>query len=153
MVKLLVLAKPFLRAQPEPEDQLGLVFLRKRNNRFELSSVGSYLGPSDSTSVNQSSSVPLHPLVSKYQDVFTPSKPDILPEHRIFDCDIPLKPDVDIPYGKVYNLTVEENKILEDYINEHLDKGFIRYSKSPAGAPCFFVKKKDGSLRLCIDFR
>jgi hypothetical protein len=42
---------------------------------------------------------------------------------------------------------------MEAYIKENLAKGFIRHSKSPAGAPCFFVKKKDGSLRLCVDYR
>lgn len=40
-----------------------------------------------------------------------------------------------------------------NYIEENLKKGFIRHSKSPAGAPIFFVKKKDGSLRPCVDYR
>ena len=39
------------------------------------------------------------------------------------------------------------------YIEENLENGFIRHSKSPAGAPIFFVKKKDGSLRLVVDYR
>ena len=42
--------------------------------------------------------------------------------------------------------------ILLQYVDEHLAKGFIQHSKSPAGAPVFFVKKKDGSLRLCVDY-
>jgi len=42
---------------------------------------------------------------------------------------------------------------LKKYIKENLAKGFIRKSKSPAGAPVLFVKKKDGTLRLCIDYR
>ena len=42
---------------------------------------------------------------------------------------------------------------LKNYIDEMLAKGFIRPSKSPAGAPIFFVKKKDGSFRMCIDYR
>jgi hypothetical protein len=40
-----------------------------------------------------------------------------------------------------------------DYLKENLDKGWIRTSTSPAGAPILFVKKKDGSLRLCVDYR
>jgi hypothetical protein len=42
---------------------------------------------------------------------------------------------------------------LKDYIEENLAKNFIRYSKFPAGAPIFFVKKKDGSLQMYVDYR
>jgi hypothetical protein len=42
---------------------------------------------------------------------------------------------------------------LRDYLTENLAKGFIWHSKSPAGTPILFVKKKDGSLRLCVDYR
>ena len=42
---------------------------------------------------------------------------------------------------------------LRKYIDENLAKNFIRHSKSPAGAPILFVKKKDGSLRMCVDYR
>jgi len=46
-----------------------------------------------------------------------------------------------------------ELKVLHDYIDDMLQKGFIRPSESPAGAPVMFAKKKDGSLRLCVDYR
>jgi len=41
---------------------------------------------------------------------------------------------------------------LRDYLTENLAKGFVQHSKSPAGAPILFVKKKDGSFRLCVDY-
>jgi len=44
-------------------------------------------------------------------------------------------------------------KSLEKYIEENLRKGFIRKSKSPAGVPILFLKKKNGELRLCVDYR
>src|SRR5690606_7536046 len=88
-----------------------------------------------------------------YPDVFSKSNADLLPQHRPYDCSIPLQPNSDLPFGRVYNLTVKETQALQDYIKENLSKGFIRPSSSPAGAPCFFVKKKDGSLRLCVDYR
>jgi hypothetical protein len=44
-------------------------------------------------------------------------------------------------------------EVLKDYIDKNLESGFIRNSKSSAGAPILFVKKKDGSLRLCVDYR
>ena len=45
-----------------------------------------------------------------------------------------------------------ELEVLRAYIEENLANGFIRHSKSPADAPIFFVKKKDGSLRLVVDY-
>ena len=50
-------------------------------------------------------------------------------------------------------MTPTELEVLRTYIEENLENGFIRHSKSPAGAPIFFVKKKDGSLRLVVDYR
>src|SRR4030081_1277061 len=46
-----------------------------------------------------------------------------------------------------------ELRTLRDHLEKELAKGFIRPSSSPAGAPVLFVKKKDGSLRLCVDYR
>ena len=42
---------------------------------------------------------------------------------------------------------------MKEFLEENLEKGFIRESKSPAGAPILFAPKKDGSLRLCVDYR
>jgi len=57
------------------------------------------------------------------------------------------------PLGLIYPLSESELVTLREFIDEHLAMGFIRSSKSPFGAPVLFVKKKNGSLRLCIDFR
>ena len=46
-----------------------------------------------------------------------------------------------------------ELKELKEQLQELLDKGFIRPSSSPWGAPVLFVKKKDGTMRMCIDYR
>ena len=45
-----------------------------------------------------------------------------------------------------------EQNALREFINDMVDKGFIRTSNSPAGAPVLFLKKKDGSLQLCVDY-
>jgi hypothetical protein len=50
-------------------------------------------------------------------------------------------------------LSEKELGVLREYINKNLKKGFIRESKSPAGSPILFILKKNGSLRLCIDYR
>ena len=58
-----------------------------------------------------------------------------------------------VPYGPLYPLSGVELRALSEYLEANLDKGWIRRSESPAGAPILFVKKKDGSLRLCVDYR
>ncbi|GKF33688.1 hypothetical protein Tco_0106888, partial [Tanacetum coccineum] len=52
-----------------------------------------------------------------------------------------------------YRLAPSEMKKLAEQLQELFDKGFIRPSSSPQGAPVLFVKKKDGSFRMCIDYR
>ena len=52
-----------------------------------------------------------------------------------------------------YRMAPTELKELKSQLQEHLDKGFIRPSVSPWGAPVLFVKKKDGTLRMCIDYQ
>ena len=47
----------------------------------------------------------------------------------------------------------KELQVLKEYIEENVAKGFIRHSSFQAGAPIFFVKKSDGSLRFCVDYR
>ena len=57
------------------------------------------------------------------------------------------------PLGPIYPLSQSKVGALREFIDEHLAMGFIQPSNSPFGAPVLFVKKKDGSLRLCVDFQ
>ncbi|KAH9266874.1 hypothetical protein BASA84_000939 [Batrachochytrium salamandrivorans] len=91
-------------------------------------------------------------ILADFATVFSQSEADILPEHREFDCSIDLKPGVEPSHGKIYQLTREEDTVLQEWISDNLRKGAIRSSSSPHGAPCFFVKQKD-KLRLCMDYR
>ncbi|GJU17905.1 putative reverse transcriptase domain-containing protein [Tanacetum coccineum] len=59
----------------------------------------------------------------------------------------------DLPARAPYRLAPSEMKELSEQLKELSDKGFIRPSSSPWGAPVLFVKKKDGSFRMCIDYR
>ena len=56
-------------------------------------------------------------------------------------------------FGPIYSLSTVEQQALREYLDDNLQKGFITPSESPAGSPILFVKKKDGSLRLCVDYR
>jgi hypothetical protein len=77
-----------------------------------------------------------------------------LPPHREYDLSIELDEQKPLPTpGKTYPLSPAEMQLLEEYINDALALGRIRPSRSSLGAPCFFVKKPNGGLRLCIDYR
>ena len=92
---------------------------------------------------------------SDFADVFSPNLASGLPEHTgINDHAIELVEGYQQPpYGPIYNLGLVELETLKAYIETNLANGFIRPSKSPAGAPILFDRKSDGSLRLCVDYR
>uniref|UniRef100_A0A8C1MA50 Gypsy retrotransposon integrase-like protein 1 n=2 Tax=Cyprinus carpio TaxID=7962 RepID=A0A8C1MA50_CYPCA len=102
----------------------------------------------------ESSEVPNLP--AEYHDLkaaFSKTQANTLPSHRPHDCAIDLLPGHNPPKGRVFPLSLPESEAMTKYIKEELEKGFIRPSTSPASAGFFFVKKKDGSLRPCIDYR
>ena len=78
---------------------------------------------------------------------------DILPEHCKWDHAIELTPGAEPKSSKVYPLSPLEQAELDAFLEENLRTGRIRPSKSPMAAPVFFIKKKDGSLRLVQDYR
>ncbi len=80
-------------------------------------------------------------------------QPPRLPPHRPWDCAIDLLPGAKLPKGRVYPLSIPARKAMEDYIKEALQQGFIWPSTSPATSSFFFMGKKDGGLRICIDYR
>ncbi len=88
-----------------------------------------------------------------FQDVFSKQAATKLPPHRPWDCAIDLLPGHKLPKGRVYPLSIPERKAMEEYIQEALNQGYIRPSSSPAASSFFFVGKKDGGLRPCIDYR
>ena len=86
-------------------------------------------------------------------EVFSKARATCLPPHRPYDCAIELKPGTTPPHGRLFSLSRPEREAMEKYLSESLEAGIIRPSSSPAGAGFFFVGKKDGSLRPCIDYR
>ena len=91
--------------------------------------------------------------LDEFADVFSKSKANTLPEHRPYDLKINLEDSAVPLLGPIYSLSQLELETLREYINENLCSSFIRPTNSPCGAPVLFVKKKDGSLRLCVDYR
>ncbi|XP_074351549.1 uncharacterized protein LOC141690670 [Apium graveolens] len=91
-------------------------------------------------------------IVSEFPDVFPYELPGLPPNHQI-EFSIDLAPSV-VPVSKApYHMAPAEMKKMVNQLQELLDKGVIRPSISLWGAPILFVKMKDGSMRLCIDYR
>jgi hypothetical protein len=92
------------------------------------------------------------PIVTEFPDVFPEDLPGLPPDREV-EFGIELEAGT-VPISKVpYRMAPAELKELKVQLEDLLEKGFIRPSVSPWGAPILFVKKKDGSLRMCIDYR
>jgi hypothetical protein len=86
--------------------------------------------------------------------VFSETKSHRLLKHQPWDYIIDLKPDApETLKMKVYPMPINEQKTLNQFIKENLEKGYIIPSKSPIASPIFFVKKKTSDLRLIQDYR
>ncbi|GJZ25481.1 putative reverse transcriptase domain-containing protein [Tanacetum coccineum] len=92
------------------------------------------------------------PIVRDFPEVFLEDLPG-LPPARPVEFQINLIPGAAPVARAPYRVAPSEMKELSEQLQELSDKGFIRPSSSPWGAPILFVKKKDGSFRMCIDYR
>ncbi|XP_010535286.1 PREDICTED: uncharacterized protein LOC104810638 [Tarenaya hassleriana] len=92
------------------------------------------------------------PVVRDFPDVFPEELPGLPPEREVDFC-IDVIPGTEPVSKTPYRMAPSEMAELKKQLNELIEKGFIQPSVSPWGAPVLFVKKKDGSMRLCIDYR
>ena len=92
------------------------------------------------------------PVVNEFFDVFPEDLPG-LPPNREIEFEIELVPGTEPISIASYQMAPAELKELKVQMEELLSKGFVKTSTSPWGAPVLFVKKKDRSLRLCINYR
>ena len=132
------------------------ISLREINAALKLASLGTRLKLAATATATADAKDPRLLVPGHFHDflhVFEKGKAQELPPHRTYDHSIPLKPDSAPPFGPLYGMSHKELLVLKEYIEENLAKGFIRHSSSPAGAPVLFVKKSDGSLRFCVDYR
>ncbi|GJW39528.1 putative reverse transcriptase domain-containing protein [Tanacetum coccineum] len=91
------------------------------------------------------------PVIRNFPEVFPDDLPGLPPPRQV-EFRIELVPGAAPVARAPYRLAPSELKELSDQLKELLEKGFIRPSSSPWGAPVLFVKKKDGSFRMCIDY-
>jgi hypothetical protein len=92
------------------------------------------------------------PVVCEYPDVFRDELPGMPPDRDV-EFVIELQPGTAPISKRPYRMPPKELAKLKNQLQELLDKSYIRLSSSPWGYPALFVKKKDGSLRLCVDYR
>ncbi|GKE40997.1 hypothetical protein Tco_1464402, partial [Tanacetum coccineum] len=92
------------------------------------------------------------PIVRDFPKVFPEDLPGIPPVRQV-EFQIDLAPGAALVARAPYRLAPSEMKELSDQLQELSKKGFIRPSSSPWGAPILFVKKKDGSFQMCIDYQ
>ena len=98
--------------------------------------------------------VPEIPGLSKdyYGDVFSTQKTKLLPEHWPYDLAIYIEGDKTSSLGPIYSLSVLELQTLQEFLEENTKTGIIYLFKSPYSTPVLFVKKKDRTLCLCVDY-
>ncbi|SYW81988.1 uncharacterized protein UHO2_00473 [Ustilago hordei] len=92
------------------------------------------------------------PEYHQYLDIFSKTEANKLLLHCTYDHQIPLEEGKSPPFRPIYSLSEHELKTLLEYLEENLAKGFISPSDLPAASPILFVKKKDGSPCLCVDY-
>jgi hypothetical protein len=85
--------------------------------------------------------------------MFTPPLDSELLEHSPFNYEINIKEGEEPTFMPIYPLSQKESAILKEYIDDNLNKGNIRKSKSSAGYPILFILKKGEELRIYIDYR
>jgi hypothetical protein len=93
----------------------------------------------------------LYEVVNQYDEMF--QEPKGLPPRRGIQHEIQLQQDCPLPNIGMYRMSVMENAEIKKQIQELLDKGVIMPSTSPCGSPIVLVPKKDGTWRMCVDFR
>jgi len=117
---------------------------------IQLKPDGSFRAASVNTAPNLSS-VPK--AYHDFANIFSKAKASVLTPHQGYDLKIELEEGVPLPPGRLYSLSPIELETLQAFIDKNLRFGFIHPTSSSHAAPVLFVKKKDGSLRLCIDYR
>ncbi|KAJ9529817.1 hypothetical protein QJQ45_022213 [Haematococcus lacustris] len=94
----------------------------------------------------------LQAVLEEYSDVFQDMPPGLPPDRGVGHT-IRMEADAQPPYKRPYKLSPREEAEVKKQVSELQARGLIEPSSSPFGAPVLFVEKKDGSLRMCIDYR
>ena len=129
-------------------------YLREiRPSSAEIGLLTVQLLPTDVDDSKPNPDAAVNQLLNTYANVVTNKKPSTIPDFTNLTHEIHLEPGTTAPARPPYRMSAAENEILHKELQELLQQGAIIPSTSPFAAPVLFVKKKDGSLRLCVDYR
>jgi len=130
---------------------------RKRGTQLFLAHIRSVEDPQDThSSIADDLKKRSEQIIADFRDVLPDDLPEELPPQRHVDHKIETAPGQPPPWKAIYRLSYEELNELKKQLQYLLEKGFIRPSKSPYGAPVLFVRQPDGDgwkMRLCVDYR
>src|SRR6266481_1471900 len=142
---------------PEPRDVIYTMFIPPEWAEHHIRATGTPLQWLAQEAQKAEVSWPLEDMVlaqyHDFKDIFSKEAFDELPPQKVWDHAIDLSPGIELPHSRTFPLSPAEQKELDDFLWENLVNGHIHPSKSPMGAPVFFIKKKDGSLHLMQDYR
>ena len=131
-------------------DSACIVYLNSIHDSTELNSINTSTSSTASADPLESER---QQLMRTFRHVFPDELPAGLPPSREVDHKIELVPGSVPPSRPTFRLSEKELVELKKQLEELVKAGFIRPSKSPFGAPILFVKKKDGTMRMCVDYR
>jgi len=89
----------------------------------------------------------------QYKELFEEKKAKVLAPRRTSDHAITRKEGAEHPWGPIYPMSAHQLNELDNYLKKMISEGKIADGASPYGAPILFVPKRDGCLRLCVDYR
>ncbi|KAG8490964.1 hypothetical protein CXB51_014701 [Gossypium anomalum] len=140
-----------IRVGPDKSDNLPVVISSLTPEKYLRKGYEAYLAFVLNTKVSESK-IESVPVVCEFIDVFPEELPGLPPEREV-EFGIELAPGTTPISIEPYRMASTELNELKVQLQELIDKGFARLSYSPWGAPVISVKKKDGSMKLCIDYR
>ena len=155
-------------ALPLPQKPLNNLIMTKAALKFSIkhqeihslilvqhtSDISLHLTSIDTESENESEEQVLRKsILTEFKDVFPPDLPHGLPPSRDVDHKIELTPGSRPTIRPTYAMSAKELEELNTQLGELTKQGFIRPSKAPYASPVLFVKKKDGTMRMCVDYR
>ena len=141
---LTVTSKQFVRLAKKQKSTIYYVVLKNREEKEKERT-----GEGPEAPKNEK----LEGMMEEYKEVFPKELPKGLPPKRSVELGIDLEKDAKHKMGPVYKLSRKELEEMKRQIEEALSLRFIRPSISPWGSPVIFTPKKDGRLRMCIDYR
>jgi hypothetical protein len=143
-----VLPKPVDPEEESPAAPPAPLSEAERQAKFEIALEGL-----QTPALDAEQRAELEGTLKEFADVLKGMPPGFMPPERPFDHTIPLEEGHTPSYSSTYRMSPGELDEVKRQLADLLERGFIQPSSSPYGSPILFVRKKDGSLRFCVDYR